>query len=43
MKCSVLLYLEGALFERGLEVVRLTSEDNLVHIEVVRSADDLTV
>lgn len=35
--------LECASLERGLEVVRLTSEDDFVNVEVVRSTHDLAV
>jgi len=41
--CGRRHYLERALLECGLEVVRLTCEDDLVQVEVVRAANELTV
>jgi hypothetical protein len=36
-------YLECALLECSLEIVRLTCEDDLVQVEVVRTANELAV
>jgi hypothetical protein len=41
--CGQRYYLEGALLERGSEVVGLTGEDDLVQVEVVRATNELAV
>jgi hypothetical protein len=35
--------LEGTLFESNLEVIGLSSKDDLVDVELIRSADDRTI